>query len=651
VVRADLGSLIRAAADSPSQFAVPVPHAASSATSGSWSIADGEATWRYTVQVPTAVSLSFHAVASAFPQSATLLVTGSQATSSYRAADLHRGELWSRIHAGDTLELTLTVSAAERDQVSMQIVSLQAGYRAIGAGVDDHPIYKSLQSAAGQTEATSCVTNYECKVTAGNTAASSATLALVVENLYQCTGTLINDVQGDNTPYVLTARHCETGQLGGGNPDAAAGVTVYWNATSACGTTLGSIYGGGLPSQTGARTVVEQQDAWLIQLDMNPVVTDAQFAGFDATGAAVQGGYTIHNAQGRYQQIVGWYATALAWQKSDDLGTGYVSNFLQTVNQSGNIGPGASGGALFDSHDHVVGALSLGRKSTDSSGYGACPVSPMSAPNGSNGTADFTPLAAVWTSTADRTSSTGSVTLQSVLDPAGTGVRAVPSMPLLAAASGATTAPAPMITFNPGRVTAGQSFTATWTASSAASCTLTGGIPGGAWGGSTQSVQSNGALTESGPAGSFTFGLVCQSATPNSGAVATQKTLTIAAAPSAPASSPASSTAPPAQSGAASGSGGGGGALGVLEAAVLAVLLALRHMRKSRPPVRLRSTRSPLERLRRLGQHEDAPRGRAREPFGTVPAGQHGLLEQLRMLARKCREIARAALHPFGDQR
>lgn len=646
-MRADLGSLIRAAAGSPAQFAVPVAHAASTATAGSWSVVDGEASWHYTVQVPTAVSLSFHAVGASFPESATLLVSGREASSSYRAADLHRGELWSRIHAGDTLELTLTVSAAERDQVTMQIVSLQAGYRAIGPGVVDHPVYQSLQSAAGQA-ASSCVTNYECQVTAGNSANSAATLALVVENLYQCTGTLLNDVAGDNTPYVLTARHCETGQLGGGNPDAAAAVTVYWNAISACGTTLGSIYGGGLPSQTGARTVVEQQDAWLIELDMNPVVADAQFAGFDATGGAVQGGYTIHNAQGRYQQLVGWYATALAWQKSDDLGTGYVSNFLQTVNQTGNIGPGASGGGLFDSHDHLVGSLTLGRKSTDSSGYGACPVAPLAAPNGSNGAADFTSLAAVWSSTADRTSSTGSVTLQSVLDPAGTGVRAVPGMPLLAASSGAATAPAPMITFNPAHVTAGQSVSVAWTATGAANCTLTGGIPGGAWGGSTQSVPSSGSLSESGQAGSYTFGLVCQSAVPNGGAVATQKTLTIAAAAAPPASSPASDSAPPAQSGASGGSGGGG-ALGVLEAAVLAVLLALRHIRKPRSPIRLRSTRSPL--ARRLRQQEDAARGRGREPFWTVPAGQHGLLEQLRVLVRKCREITRAALHPFRDQR
>ncbi|MGO9801830.1 MAG: hypothetical protein ACLPTM_16165 [Steroidobacteraceae bacterium] len=607
VVRADLGSLIRAAADSPVQFAVPVPHAASTATSGSWSVAGGEATWRYAVQVPTAVSLSFHATASSLPDSATLLVSGGQATTSYRAGDVHRGELWSRIHAGDTLELTLTVAAADRDRVALQIVSLQAGFRAIGPGVEDHPVYRHMVEPPGGSpwpDSTSCITNYECKVTPGNVPTSAGTAALIVENLYQCTGTLINDVPGDNTPYLLTARHCETGQLGGGNPQAAAGVTVYWNATSPCGTPLGSIYDGNLPSQSGARTVVEQQDAWLIELDTAAVVSNAQLVGFDASGSAVQGGYTIHNAAGRYQQIVGWFATAFAWEESDDLGTGYVSNFLQTVNQSGNIGPGSSGGGFFDGHDHLVGSLTLGRKSRDPSGYGACPVTPLTAPNGSNGVADFTSLAAVWSSTADPTSSTGGATLRSVLDPAGTGVLVVPSMPVSMVGSGAAPAPAPRISFNPSSVSAGESFTAAWSATNAANCTLTGGIPGGTWGGSTQSVPASGSVTESGPAGSYTFGLICQSLEPNGAAVATQSTLTIAAA----ASASAPSSAPAAQQSSAS-SSGGGGVFGVLEGAVLAALLVLRLLRSARSPLRLRSAARLVGLRQRLGQQKRPPRG------------------------------------------
>ncbi|HXY96969.1 MAG TPA: hypothetical protein VEH00_08345 [Steroidobacteraceae bacterium] len=608
MVRTNLEPLIRAAADSPVQFAVPVPHTASTAASGSWSIAGGQATWRYAVQVPTAVSLSFHALVPSFPASAALLVSGTHSAVSYGASDLRGGELWSRIHAGDTLVLTLTVAAADAASVDLRIVSLQAGYRAIGPGVEDHPVYRRLIAPPGggaSSDNASCVTNYQCEVTAGNTTPASATVALVIENLYQCTGTLINDVPGDGTPYVLSARHCETGQLGGGNPAAASGVTVYWNAISACGTPLGSIYDGGLPSQTGARTVVEQQDAWLIELDSNPVAADAQFAGFDASGAAVQGGYTIHHAQGRYKQFVGWSGTAFALEEQDALGSAYLSNFLETVNQTGNIGPGASGSGLFNGNNRLVGALALGRKSTDASGYGACPVTPAPAPDGSNGVADFTPLAAVWTASADATSSTGGTTLQSVLDPANTGSVVVPGKPVEVVADPAAPPPAPQITFSPASVTAGQSFTAGWSATNAASCTLTGGIPGGTWGGSAQSVPPTGTATESGPAGHYTFGLICQSVEASGLAVSTQATLTIT--PDAAAPAPSAATGPEDAAGAAS--SGGGGSMGIVEGVILAALLAFGLLRRGRGNRRwrMRGELSPVKRSVR--QQERTPRG------------------------------------------
>jgi len=606
VVRTNLAPLIRAAAGSPVQFAVPIPHTASTAASGTWETAGGQATWRYAVQVPTAVSLSFHALVPSFPESAALLVSGAHSAVSYGASDLRRGELWSRIHAGDTLQLTLTVAAADAARVDLRIVSLQAGYRAIGPGVQDHSVYRGLiapPGGGGSSDNASCVTNYECEVTAGNSTPASATVALVVENLYQCTGTLINDVPGDNTPYVLTARHCETGQLGGGNPAAASGVTVYWNATSACGTPLGSIYDGGLASQSGARTVVEQQDAWLIELDSKPVAGDAQFAGFDASGAAVQGGYTIHHAQGRDKQFVGWSGKAFAFEEQDALGSAYLSNLLETVNQTGNIGPGASGSGLFNRNNRLVGALPIGRKSSDASGYGACPVTPAPAPDGSNGVADFTALAAVWRATADTTSSTGGTTLQSVLDPGNTGSLVVPGKPVEMVADNAAPPPAPQISFSPATVTAGQSFTAGWSATNAASCTLTGGIPGGMWGGSSQSVPASGSLTESGPAGHYTFGLICQSVTANSLAVSTQATVTIT--PDAAAPAPSAATVPADPAGAGS---GGGGSMGIVEGVILAALLAFGLLRRGQGNRRWRvpGQMSPVKRTVR--QQERTPR-------------------------------------------
>jgi lysyl endopeptidase len=603
VVRTDLAPLIRAAASSSVQFAVPVPHAASSAASGQWSVADGTATWRYAVQVPGAVSLSFHAQGS-LPAGATLLVSGGEVTTSYGATALHHGELWSRIHAGDTLELTLTVAAADRAAVDLRIGSLQAGYRSIGAGVEDHPVYRQLLPVAPPDD-TACVTNYECAVTAGNTPPAAATVALVIENLYQCTGTLVNDVPGDNTPYVLTARHCETGQLGGGNPQAAAGVTVYWNATSACGTPLGSIYDGTLPTQTGARTVVEQQDAWLIVLDDQPVAADAQFAGFDASGGAVTGGYSIHHAGGRDKQLVGWYGTAYVFAQAGELGTAYTSDLLETVNQSGNIGGGASGSALFDRSDHLVGTLALGRKTADPSGYQSCPVAQPSPPNGTNGAADFTALAAVWDSTADTTSSTGGVTLSSVLDPQRTGSRVVPGKPIELATYPGATPPAPRITFTPATVAANQAFSAVWSGGNAANCTLTGGIPGGSWGGTMQNVPASGTAPETGPAGTYTFGLICQSTQADGAAVSTQATLTIT---SGTASAPTGSSADAAAQGIESNSGGGG-SMGIFETVILAALVAFAVTRRTATGRRWRLPGLLRPLRRRIRQQERTPRG------------------------------------------
>ncbi len=499
VVRVDLTGLIRGASATPSQFAVPVAHPVSTARDGSWTVRDGLATWRYTAQVPGAVSLSFLASRVRLPASSTLAVRGGAGTTRYTARDVRNGALWSRISPGDLLELTLEVGANERDAVVLSIATFQAGFRSLGGGVADHPYFRRLKlagtGASAASDNSACVQNYGCAVDGANTAAGQATVGLVVANLYQCTGTLINDVPGDNTPYVLTARHCQTGKLGGGNPAAAATVNVYWNALTACGQSLGSLYDPNIPVQGGASSVVEQQDTWLLRLDSSPVVTGARFAGFDASGAAVQGGYTIHHALGFDKQLVSWRGAALAQRRAGVLGVTYMSDFWDVVNQAGNSGPGASGSGLFDQGNRLVGALSLGRNTADASGYESCPAAGATAPNGANGTNDFTSLAAVWNSTADLTGT--AATLRSVLDPEGTGVLRLDS------------APAASIAFTSGfsSVEAGSSVSLTWSAQGASQCVPSGGTAGDGWSGALAGSGSL-AITEGTPA-SIRYRLTC----------------------------------------------------------------------------------------------------------------------------------------------
>lgn len=496
IVKTDLKPLIRDAANSPTQFAVDLPYSASPGKAGSWSTASGVSTWQYAVSVPTAVSLSFHATPVRLPPSALLTVRSSVTTVTYRASDIERGQVWSRIQPGDTLQFTLTVPSADRSSVVLQIISLQAGYRGLAPGVADHPYYRQLHDH-DQGGNASCVQNDACNMTPANTPLAQATVGLIIGNEYQCTGTLINDVPRDNTPYVLTARHCESGTLGGGIPGAASEVTVYWDAMTPCGQTLGSLYDPGIKTQTGATTIVEQQDAWLILLDANPLASDAQFAGFDATGGSIDNGYTIHHALGYDKQFVEWFGQALDLNESDVLGSDYVSDFWEVVNQLGNIGPGASGSGLIDQNNHLVGSLTLGRTSNDASGYGVCPESPPVAPNGTNGVADFTSLAAVWNSTADPTSDTGSTTLKSVLDPSNSGMRVVSSM-----------AAAPIsFTASTVSIETGQSAELTWAVPNASSCSASGGLPGDGW---TGTLPASGSQSVSeGSAGNVPYKLTC----------------------------------------------------------------------------------------------------------------------------------------------
>jgi hypothetical protein len=472
VVSANLGPLIDRAAESPSRFAVDIAHPASPTTAGEWSTSGATSTWTYIVQIPGAVSMSFHATRALLPPSATLTVTADGTPYLYTAKEADGRELWSRIGRGDSLTFELDVPTADIDGVQLEIASLQAGFRAFGAGMRNHPHYDERAHALATTEAAApCAENWSCDVTSTNEGPGNATVALIIGNVGQCSGVIINDVPGDGTPYVLTARHCENGDANGGNPGAAASVMVYWNAVAACGASLGSIYDPGIVTQYGAQTVVEQQDAWLIRLNQPPVV-DAYYSGWDATGAAFIGGFTAHHAMGSTRQFIGWFGQAAYLTVSAaSLGVQYDSTFWGTVNALGAGGPGASGAGVFDATGRFVGTIVRG---IESNGMGVCPVASPPAPSASTATTFATALSGIFSSTADPVSTTGTTTLESVLDPQHTGTKVIDGQTPIT------------VRFTPpsGTLYSGSQAEIAWHASAAArACTASGGESGDGWAG------------------------------------------------------------------------------------------------------------------------------------------------------------------------
>jgi lysyl endopeptidase len=500
----DISPLIDEAARYPDRFAVDVVHPISAATMGAWTTNGGVSTWTYAVRIDTAISMAFHASSISLPPSAELKVTGASGSVSYAARDVRRGELWSRHVVGSTLSLSLTVKSTERAQVRFEIQSLQAGYRGIAGVIADNPHYRQILKASADGDG-DCTQNYICNATPSNQNPAQATVAIVIANIGQCSGTLLNDTRGDGTPYVLTARHCETGKLGGGSPQAAGSITVYWDAVTPCGTALASIYDVNVPTQSGATTIVEQQDAWLLQLDQAPVVADAYFAGWDASGASFSGGYSIHHALGNNKQFVSWFGQPLQQSiPAATLNVGYDSSFLGVVNQLGRTGAGASGGALIDSNNRAVGSASLAQLVNGQNTAGVCPAATPATPTPDTITAQFTSLAAIWNSTSDTTSTTGTATLQSALDTAGTGKLVQDGMGLLQVT---LTASNPT---NSTTVLTGDTLTLAWNSPGATSCIASGGAAGDGWAG-PRAASGSFQLTEQ-AGGQLSYALKCSAA-------------------------------------------------------------------------------------------------------------------------------------------
>src|SRR5690349_8463743 len=200
VLNVNLEPGIQKSALQPERFAVDVRHEATPETQGSWSRSRGLSTWTYSVRIPTAVSMSFHAGVYQLPATASLKVTGGGTVATYGATDTGPSGLWSRVFRGDTVSLVLTVPTAQEANVHLAISSLQAGYRSLGKGVDDHPAYRKLR-AASATDST-CIENFSCHESPGNFGPRNATGAIFIGGVALCTATLVNNVRGDLKHYL-----------------------------------------------------------------------------------------------------------------------------------------------------------------------------------------------------------------------------------------------------------------------------------------------------------------------------------------------------------------------------------------------------------------------------------------------------------------
>ena len=166
-----------------------------------------------------------------------------------------------------------------------------------------------------------------------------------------CTGSMVNNVNQDLTPYFLTANHCIYG-----NTDSW--IIMFNYESSGCtnqnGPTNMTVQGTTLKSNGSG------SDYALFELSENPPENyEIHYAGWSAVDVAPPQPVAIHHPSGDIKKISFDYDTGISdgWSGNDG------SHWRVADWEDGTTEPGSSGSPLFDSDHRIVGQLHGGEAS------------------------------------------------------------------------------------------------------------------------------------------------------------------------------------------------------------------------------------------------------------------------------------------------
>ncbi|MES2934805.1 MAG: trypsin-like peptidase domain-containing protein [Pseudomonadota bacterium] len=265
---------------------------------------------------------------------------------------------WSPVVEGDEISVGISLPAGVQPaQVLMSVPSVSHLYRSIEKLND-----KSTNQVG---DSLSCEKDVVCKLPEWGDVSSSVAKIIFTEagSSFLCTGTLLNNVAQDYTPYFLTANHCISDSA------AAATVNTYWFfQSSACNSnTLSSSY----KHLTGGASLLAAStdtDFSFMRLREAPPA-GATYAGWQVqplnTGTSAS---SVHHPMGDLAKLTSYvFSQYRSW--NDASGTPSQANsHIETLLSNGVTESGSSGAGLWvtDSNNikRLVGQLHGGSDAT-----------------------------------------------------------------------------------------------------------------------------------------------------------------------------------------------------------------------------------------------------------------------------------------------
>ena len=262
-------------------------------------------------------------------------------------------EFWTDIIKGSKITLQLTVPSKENNQkIAVHISKLVHGYNNIflGFGDSDDSCERDVACSEG--------TNWKNE-------ANSVAMVLKSDGTRFCSGSLINNVCQNFTPYFLTAFHCldanKNGVLEGVEISAVSNwVFRFKYQSSSCGGGDGTSY----VSLNGAtfRAGFFDSDFTLLELAAAAQTirdNNLSLAGWSRSTTAATSGVGIHHPQGDVKKISveNNSLTNIGVTTDWDGLTAPANTHWQALFETGTVEHGSSGSPFFNQNKQIVGQL------------------------------------------------------------------------------------------------------------------------------------------------------------------------------------------------------------------------------------------------------------------------------------------------------
>lgn len=329
--------------EKPWRFGTLIPVDIKLTNTGVWSADDdtGISRWKLIIKAPNAISINLNFRKFFLSENAKLYFFNQSYTDVLGAITSRNNKTDSlfsiRPIKGEELYIELEVPTAEKSQLIFDLNEVVYGYR------DLHEKALKLFNGSG-----SCNIDINCPE-GKNWQDLKRAVALITaaNNTRFCTGTLINNVRQDTTPYFLSAAHC-------GIKNNSIFIFGYesLNCTPTTDGVLTNSISGASPKAVANSS---QPDFHLFELSSRPPSSyEVFYAGWSAVNQAAPKTVTIHHPTGDVKKI--------SINTDSIITSGYYNpsgTTHWTVNdwESGTTESGSSGAPLFDQNLRIIGQL------------------------------------------------------------------------------------------------------------------------------------------------------------------------------------------------------------------------------------------------------------------------------------------------------